>query len=97
MTEVAIQLPDDLSQFVKESVQAGDYPNADELFASVLSMYKVQMETRLSAEDQAKIDSLRSDIQLAVDQAARGEVIPGFDIESFLTARHAVHATSQNS
>lgn len=75
MTQVAIQLPDELSDFVKQSVQAGDFHTADEFFVSIVSMYKDQVEERLSEADQAKLESLRRDIQVGVDQLDRGEGI----------------------
>ena len=73
MTRVAIQLPDELNQFVNKSVQAGDFNNADEFFISVVSMYKDQVEEGLSEAEQKKLESLRRDIQVGVDQLDRGE------------------------
>ena len=75
MTQVAIQLPDELSQFVDKSVKAGEYPSTDDFFISVVSMYKEQVEERLSGDDEAKVESLRRDIQHAADQLDRGEGI----------------------
>ena len=69
MTQVAIQLPDELSEFVKQSVQAGDFHTADEFFISVVSMYKDRVEERLSGADQAKLDSRRRDIQVGGESA----------------------------
>ena len=91
MTEVAIQLPDELSQFVNRSVQAGEYPNADELFINVLSMYKDQVEERRSESDQATLESLRRDIQTGIDQLDRGEVSE-MDWDQFFAERHRAHA-----
>ena len=70
MTQVAIQLPEELSQFVNATVQAGD---------------------------SAKLASLRADIQLAVDQADRGEVIRDFNMDTFLAERHREHASAQDA
>lgn len=89
MTQVAIQLPDELSQFVNRTVQTDGYHNADEFFINVVSMYKDQVEERLSEADEAKLAALRADIQIAVDQADRGEVIRNFDVKEFLAERHA--------
>jgi Arc/MetJ-type ribon-helix-helix transcriptional regulator len=49
MTQVAIQLPDELSQFVQKSVDSGAYQNADEFFVSVVATFKEQVESRLTA------------------------------------------------
>jgi Arc/MetJ-type ribon-helix-helix transcriptional regulator len=97
MTRVAIQLPDELSQFVNNSVQAGDYPSADDFFISVVSMYKDQVEERLSESEEAKLAVLRAEIQIAVDQAERGEVIRNFDVNEFLAERHATFAKVQGA
>ena len=91
MTQVAIQLPDELSQFVNKSVQAGEYPSADELFINVLSIYKDQVEERLSESDQAKLESLRRDIQHAANQLDRGEGCE-MDWDEFFAERHRAYA-----
>lgn len=91
MTQVAIQLPDELSQFVTQSVQSGGFHNADEFFISVVSMYKDQVEEGLSEADQTKLDSLRRDIQVGMDQLDRGE---GSEMnwDEFFANRHRVYA-----
>ncbi len=73
MIQVAIQLPDELSQFVNQSVRSGGFHNADEFFISVVSMYKDQVEECLSEADQTKLETLRRDIQVGIDQLDRGE------------------------
>ncbi len=97
MTSLAIQLPDDLSQFVRASVNSGGYHNADEFFVSVLSTFKEQVESALTEEESAKLASLRADIQHAVDQVDRGEVIRDFDMTAFLAERHCEHAARQTA
>lgn len=87
MTRVAIQLPDELNQFVNKSVQAGDFSNADEFFISVVSMYKDQVEEGLSEAEQTKLESLRRDIQVGVDQLDRGEGSE-MDWDAFFADRH---------
>ena len=91
MTRVAIQLPDELNQFVNQSVQAGDFHNADEFFISVVSMYKDQVEEGLSEAEQKKLENLRRDIQVGVDQLDRCE---GSEMEwdAFFTERHRAYA-----
>ena len=97
MTQVAIQLPDDLSKFVEETVQAGGYPSTDDFFISVVSMYKDQVEVRLSEADEAKLAALRTDIQTAVEQADRSEVIRDFQMDDFLAARHRERTTLKSA
>ncbi|GEM_PF-757148 len=97
MTSLAIQIPDELNQFVLSSVQSGGYHNADEFFVSVLSTFKEQVESPLTKEESAKLDSLRADIQHAVEQADRGEIIRDFDMAAFLVERHQEHAAHQTA
>jgi antitoxin ParD1/3/4 len=91
MTQVAIQLPDELSQFVNQSVRSGGFHNADEFFISVVSMYKDQVEEGLSEADQTKLESLRRDIQVGIDQLDRGE---GSEMnwDEFFAQRHRAYA-----
>ena len=91
MTQVAIQLPDELNQFVNKSVQAGDFHNADEFFISVVSMYKDQVEEGFSHTEQTKLESLRRDIQIGIDQLDHGEGSE-MDWDSFFTERHRAYA-----
>ncbi|GAA5136802.1 hypothetical protein GCM10023213_12490 [Prosthecobacter algae] len=91
MTQVAIQLPDDLSQFVNESVQAGDFPTADEFFIHAVSIYKDQIESQFREADATKLERLRQDIQTAADQLDRGEGIE-MDWEAKRARLHRDHA-----
>lgn len=94
MNSLAIQLPDELNQFVLSSVESGGYHSAEEFFVSVLSSFKEQIESPLTEEESAKLASLRSDIQHAVAPADRGEVIHEFDMAAFLVERHREHQTA---
>lgn len=97
MTQVAIQLPEELNRFVQKSVESGAYHNTDEFFVSVLAIFKEQIESPLTAQDETKLATLRSDIQLAVDQVGRGEVIRGFEMEDFLAERHRAFAARRSA
>lgn len=96
MTKVAIQIPDELSQFVEKSVQSGAYHDADEFFASLLYNLKEQSDAELTEEEQQKLSALREDIKHATDQLDRGEGIRDFDYDAFLTERHRIHAAGQS-
>ena len=91
MTEVAIHLPDELSQFVNDSVKSGDYRTTDEFFVNVLSIYREQIETARTEVEQSRIENLRRDIQLAVDQLERGEGIGERDWNAKLAERHSAY------
>ncbi|MES2466839.1 MAG: hypothetical protein V4675_06030 [Verrucomicrobiota bacterium] len=92
MTEVAIQLPDELSQFVNDAVQSGGYRTADELFVSVLSIYREQVEASRTEDAQSKLADLRRDVQVAVVQLDRGEGIRDRDWDARLAERHRAYA-----
>lgn len=88
MIQVAIQLPDDLNCFVQQSVQSGAYHDTDDFFVSVIATLKEQIESPFTEEEQAKLGSLRQDVQLAVEQLDRGEGIRELDWDEFIAARH---------
>ncbi len=92
MTQVVIQLPDELNRFVNKSVESGDYHNADELFASVVSIFKEQIEAPLIAEEDARLAALRRDVQIGIDQLDRGEGIHNLDWDARLAERHRAFA-----
>ena len=94
MTQVAIQLPDELGQFVQQSVRTGGFHDANEFFVSFVATLKEQTESPLSAEEQTKLTALRADIQHAVAQAERGEIIRDFKMDAFLQERHREHAAA---
>jgi hypothetical protein len=58
---------------------------------------KEQSEAPLTGDETLKLASLRADVQHAVEQADRGEVIHDFDMAAFLVERHRGHAARQTS
>ncbi|MBE7493652.1 MAG: hypothetical protein HS117_01750 [Verrucomicrobiaceae bacterium] len=94
MTPVAIQLPDELGQFVKQTVRAGGFQDENEFFVSYIASLKDQSESPLTEQEQDTIAVLRANIQHAVAQAERGEVIQDFNMDAFLQERHREHAAA---
>ena len=88
MTEVAVQLPDELGHFVARSIASGAYHTHNELFVSMLATFKEQIEAPINDEEQDKLENLRADIGLAVTQLDQGEGIRDFDWDDFLEERH---------
>jgi putative addiction module CopG family antidote len=89
MTQVAVQLPDELNRFVQQSIASGAYQNTDEFFVSVLASLKEQAESELSDEEERRLAALRADLQLGVDQLDRGETVKDLDWDdAFLAERH---------
>ena len=81
MSQIAIQLPAELDEFVQSAVATGDYSGPNELVAHALYAYRDRVEL-----DRIKLQRLRCDIQIGVDQIERGEFVEDFDVEKFLDA-----------
>lgn len=73
MTQVAINLTDELTAFVESSVESGLFHNASEMVANALHTLK--------GDAHAKWEALRADIALGIAQADRGEFV-AFDANS---------------
>ena len=63
-----VNLTETLDRFVEETVASGDFQNASEVVRESLRLLKRQRE-----EDDAKLARLRAEIQIGIDQLARGE------------------------
>lgn len=92
MNSVAIQLPDDLTRFVQQSVSSGAYLDTNDFVVSVIATFKEQVEAPFTDEEAVKLATLRTDVQHAADQLDRGEGIRDFDWDAFLAERHRAHA-----
>jgi antitoxin ParD1/3/4 len=75
MTQIAIQLPDELSGFIDQSVKAGAFDGAADFMVNLLYNVKAQSEAELSEEQQAKLANLRAEVAIGIDQADRGEFV----------------------
>jgi Arc/MetJ-type ribon-helix-helix transcriptional regulator len=73
MTQVAIQIPDDLEPFIDQSVKSGLFSNAADFVVNLLYNIKAESESELSAQDLAKLAVLKSEIAIGIDQIERGE------------------------
>ena len=73
MTKLSIQIPDDLKRFVDQVVAGDGYPTESEFIVSLLYREKTQRETELSPDEVAKLVSLRTELQVGIDQLDRGE------------------------
>ncbi len=72
MTTLSISLPAPMRKFVQQQVKAGSFSTSSEYIRSLL---------RSETERQRKLEALRKDIQVAIDQVDRGECT-GHDAES---------------
>ena len=73
MTQLSILIPDDLKPFVDHVVGGDGYSTESEFIISLLYSEKTQRETEMSPDDVAKLQRLRTEIQVGVDQLNQGE------------------------
>ena len=85
MTEVAIALPEDLQEFVDESIRAGHFTGPSQLVAEALYAFRDQTEL-----ESIKLARLRKDIEIGLREIERGEV-DEWSLEDFLAEMHASH------
>ena len=74
MDMVTIHIDHELKQFVDSQVAQGSFKNIDDYLASVLTR---------ESERQRKLQALRNEIQIGVDQLDRGEGTP-LDMDSII-------------
>ena len=75
MTQVAIQIPDDLEPFIEKSVKTGLFSDVGDFVVNLLYNIKAESETDLSAEQKDKLSALRAEIAIGVEQADRNEFV----------------------
>ena len=73
-----VSLGDKFDRYIEELVESGDYASVSEVIRDALRL-KMQIE----ANEQAKLEALRRDIDAAWQQADNGECEP-FDVNEFL-------------
>jgi antitoxin ParD1/3/4 len=91
MTQLAVNVPVELGDFIKASVAAGDFAGPNELVAQALYSFRDQHEL-----DRIKLERLRKDIQVGIDQIERGEVVADFDVDGFLNEMKSRRRHSQS-
>ena len=73
MVQLSILIPDDLKPFVDHVVGGDGYSTESEFIISLLYSEKTQRETEMSPDEVAKLQRLRTEIQVGVDQLNQGE------------------------
>lgn len=81
MTQLAVSVPVELDDFIQASVASGDFAGPNELVARALYSFRDQHEL-----ERIKLERLRKDIQVGLDEIERGEVVTDFDVDDFLNA-----------
>ena len=87
MTQLTIQIPDDLKPFVDQVVGSDGYSTGSEFIISLLYSEKTLRETEMSPDEDAKLQRLRTEIQVGVDQLNRGE-FEEFDADDLIARGH---------
>jgi len=70
-----ISLTPELEQFIQSKVESRMYQTASEVVREALRLMAHQEQDR-----QAKLEALRRDVQISIDQYERGEYIEGKDL-----------------
>jgi antitoxin ParD1/3/4 len=79
-TTLHISLPDALKEFALKRVEEGAYSNPSDYVRTLI---------RADRERQQKLEALRRDIQVGIDELDRGEGIPADEVFDRLRQRHA--------
>ena len=88
MTQVALQIPDDLRPFIDRSVESGMFSNASDFLVNLLYNVKAESEAELSEEQNAKLTVLRSKIAIGIEQLRTGQSAE-FDAEDIIARGRA--------
>jgi Arc/MetJ-type ribon-helix-helix transcriptional regulator len=75
MTEVAIQIPDDLKPFIDHSVKLGLFDDAADFVLNLLHNVKAESEAELTDAQKVKLAALRAEINIGIAEADRGEFV----------------------
>lgn len=75
MTKVAFEVSEDTGHFINQAAQTGGFKDASDFVLNLIENVKAQSETELSEEEQVKLSVLRSEIDIGIKQAERGEFV----------------------
>lgn len=70
-----VSLTPELEQFVQEKVKSGKYLSASEVFQEALRLLQEKDQIR-----QLRLEKLRKEIAIGIEQADRGEVVDGKEV-----------------
>jgi antitoxin ParD1/3/4 len=69
---MALRIPPEFERAVMERVESGMYPDAEAVLKAM-----VEALDRETADEAARLDALRREVQVGIDQADQGQVIDG--------------------
>ena len=79
-----VSLTPELERLVHEKVESGLYNSASEVVREALRLLRERDELQ-----RMRLEELRREIRIGIDQADRGELIPAEEVFRDLRARHA--------
>ncbi len=83
MTQVALQIPDDLQPFIDRSVKSGAFRNAADFLVNLLYNIQAESESFTDIEASEKLTHLRSEVNIGIEQLRNGESAE-FDAEDVI-------------
>ena len=83
MTEVALQIPDDLKPFIDHSVKSGLFSDTADFLVNLLYDVKAQSETVSERDIHEKLFRLQAEVNVGVEQLRNGEFAE-FDAEDII-------------
>jgi putative addiction module CopG family antidote len=81
---MSLNIPPGFERAIRERVESGAYPSTDDVLQACLDALQ-----RDESSEAAKLDALRRDVQVAMDQYERGEYSPAEDVFARLHAKLA--------
>jgi antitoxin ParD1/3/4 len=90
MSLASFALPPDLLSFVQDKVASGSYETENEVIREALRLLRERDQVR-----EMRLAALRSDIQIGLDESARGLVAP-LDIQEIKQSAAAMRAGQEN-
>lgn len=87
-----VSLTPELERLVAAKVKSGLYGSSSEVVRAALRILQ-----QVEANQAARLEALRRDIRVGIEQADRGEVIDGSDVFDELLKRRAVKRAAQRS
>lgn len=94
MTQVTLQIPDDLKPFIDHSVKSGLFSDAADFVVNLLYNVKAESESDLSSDDPAKLAQLRAAIGVGIEQLRTGQ-FADFNAEDIIARGRARLAAKQ--
>lgn len=80
---MSIAFPDDMEQFVQNAIASGKFRSREELVSAALTMFRNREE---------KLDRLREDIQIGIEQLEGGEFKAISTTEAHVAFRESIKA-----